>query len=97
MPDCDIEWRSSMGRVMVTPSAMPVGRMVTLWTGSQPGQHGGDERVTGLVVGGHLLLGVAHHDGFAALADHHPIAGVLEVAGPDDVVALRARRTGRPR
>ena len=27
-------WRSSMGSCWVTPSAIPVGRIVTLWTGS---------------------------------------------------------------
>ena len=29
-----IEWRSWVGRVIVTPSAIPVGMIVTLWTGS---------------------------------------------------------------
>ncbi len=61
------------------------------------GQHRGQQGVAALVVGGRpLLLGRQDHR-LACGAEHHPVAGVLEV-DPLDLLASRgARRRVRPR
>ena len=84
-------WRSSIGSCWVTPSAIPVGRIVTLWTGSASVEHVGEHGVAALVVGDALLLLVGQDQALAALAHEHPVAGRLEVEHRDGGAAAAHR------
>ena len=62
--------------------------IVTLWTGSDPGEQLGDERVAGLVVGGGPLLALGDDHRLALGAHEDLVLGHLEVAHVDLVLVL---------
>ena len=66
---------------------MPIGRIVTLWTGSAWGSTAARDRVAGLVVGDGLLLAVGERHRLAPGAHEHAVARHLEVVHVDLLVA----------
>ena len=78
----------------MTPSALPRGMMLTLYTGSCSGIRRPDDRVPRLVIGRVALFVFGHDHGFALGAHHDLVLGQFEL-GHADRAHVGARREQR--